>query len=66
MRTTKVNNKTELERLEFVPAERELVFRIREGIDRHLHHRNLADSWHRRHTDTKPGTTHKIGENEDA
>ena len=46
-----MNNKTELERLEFVPAERELVFRIREGIDRHVYRRNLADSWQRRHTD---------------
>lgn len=47
-----MNNKTEFERLEFVPAERELVFRIREGIDRHVYRRNLADNWHRRHTDT--------------
>lgn len=47
-----MNNKPELERLEFVPAERELVFRIREGIDRHVHHRNLADNRQRRHTDT--------------
>lgn len=47
-----MNNKHELERLEFVPAERELVFRIRESIDRHVRRRNLADNWHRRHTDT--------------
>lgn len=60
-----MNNKIELKRLDFVPAERELVFRIREGIDRHVYRRNLADNWHRRHTDTKPDTAHKIGENED-
>lgn len=46
-----MNNKTELERLEFVPAERELAFRIREGIDRHVRRRNLVDNWQRRHTD---------------
>lgn len=46
-----MNNKPELERLDFVPAERELVFRIREGIDRHVHKRNLQDNRQRRHTD---------------
>lgn len=38
--------------IDFVPAERELVFKIRRGIDRHIHHRNLCDNRQRRHTDT--------------
>lgn len=44
--------------LEFVPADRDLVWRIQRGIDRHLHHRNLADNWHRRHTDIDTDTAH--------